>query len=158
VDELILQSHLFSGFPRALNAARAWRALSPTPTSATDDDAERWRARGEATCGAVYGARYERLRESVAALHPSLDEWMVTDGYGKVLGRPALDLPRRELCIVAACAVSGQERQLHSHLRGARNVGVSHEVIVTALEAIADLLGPERTESALRLLDRVSAR
>jgi len=37
-------------------------------------------------------------------------------------------------------------------------VGVPYAVIVAALEAIADLLGPERTESALRLLDRVSAR
>ena len=35
VDELVLQSYLFCGFPRALNAAREWRriALEPPPSS-----------------------------------------------------------------------------------------------------------------------------
>jgi 4-carboxymuconolactone decarboxylase len=158
VEELLLQSHLFCGFPRALNATRQWRGLVPGVPVEPPEDPAHWRARGEATCRAVYGPMYERLRESVAGLHPRLDDWMVADGYGKVLGRPALDLARRELCIVVACAVSGQERQLHSHLRGALNVGASADVVRGSLEAVRDLLGPERTTSALRLLDRVAAR
>ena len=63
---------------------------------------------------------YDRLRENIRHLHPLLDDWMIDEGYGKVLSRPGLDLPRRELCIVAACAATGQDRQLHSHLHGAR--------------------------------------
>jgi 4-carboxymuconolactone decarboxylase len=94
---------------------------------------------------------YERLRENVRDLHPLLDDWMITDGYGKVLSRPGLDLPRRELCIVAACAAAGQDRQLHSHLHGARNVGVAPAVVADAIEAIADLLDEDRVQS-LRLL------
>ena len=35
------------------------------------------------------------------------DAWMIVEGYGKVLSRPQLDLRRRELCIVAACAAAG---------------------------------------------------
>ncbi|HLA13391.1 MAG TPA: hypothetical protein VJZ25_00075, partial [Gemmatimonadaceae bacterium] len=35
VDEIILQSYLFAGFPRALNAARAWRSISDTPAPET---------------------------------------------------------------------------------------------------------------------------
>jgi 4-carboxymuconolactone decarboxylase len=31
VDEVILQSYLFAGFPRTLNAARTWRAVSGLP-------------------------------------------------------------------------------------------------------------------------------
>ena len=54
-------------------------------------------ARGEATCAAVYGPFYERLRLNIRALHPALDAWMIVEGYGKVLGRPGLDLARREL-------------------------------------------------------------
>jgi 4-carboxymuconolactone decarboxylase len=159
IDELVLQSYLFSGFPRALNAAREWRRLSPAPADtenvADPSHASEWLARGEATCGAVYGAMYERLRHNVFELHPALDAIMVMDGYGKVLGRPGLDLPRRELCVVAACAVTGQDRQLHSHFHGALNVGVSPSALADALETLAPALGPDRTRSARLLLARV---
>jgi 4-carboxymuconolactone decarboxylase len=159
IDELVIQSYLFSGFPRALNAAREWRRLAPTPaTGESAADVARgadWMARGEATCAAVYGPMYEKLRQNVFELHPALDAIMVTDGYGKVLGRPGLDLPRRELCIVAACAATGQDRQLHSHLHGAINVGVSVEALGATLDALAPSLGPDRTRSARLLLARV---
>ena len=168
IEELILQSHLFSGFPRTLNAAREWRRQCPVraPSAAAELGAEpressdeeqvsEWRTRGEATCAAVYDGMYEKLRLNVRDLHPLLDEWMVVDGYGKVLGRPGLDLPRRELCIVAACAVTGQDRQLHSHLHGALNVGVDAETLREAVGTLASQLGVERTRSVRLLLDRV---
>ena len=37
VEELLLQTYLFAGFPRALNATREWRRV--VPVSAPDDDA-----------------------------------------------------------------------------------------------------------------------
>ena len=55
------------------------------------------------------------------------------------------------MCIVAACAAAGQDRQLHSHLHGARNVGVAPVVVDDAVEAIAEIIEPERAAS-LRLL------
>src|SRR5881628_329820 len=101
VEEIILQSYLFAGFPRTLNAARAWRAVAARPAPEVDpDDAapnvETWRERGEETCAEVYGDHYEKLRENIRALHPALDEWMIVDGYGKVLSRPGVDLRTRE--------------------------------------------------------------
>ena len=160
VEELVLQSYLFCGFPRALNAAREWRRVSGRPAPASDEAedmsrGEEWRERGELTCAAVYDGMYEKLRLNVRDLHPALDSWMVVDGYGKVLSRPGLDLSRRELCIVAACAAMGQDRQLHSHLRGALNVGVDPAVLGEVLDAIAGLVGPERTRSARLLLARI---
>jgi 4-carboxymuconolactone decarboxylase len=159
VEELLLQSYLFCGFPRALNAAREWRRVSQRTAPASDESddlhAEEWRERGEQTCAAVYGAMYDKLRLNVRDLHPALDNWMVVDGYGKVLARPGLDLGRRELCIVAACAAMGQDRQLHSHLRGALNVGVSAGALDDALDAIAGLIGAERARSAQLLLARI---
>ena len=101
---------------------------------------------------------YDRLRENIRALHPLLDEWMIVEGYGKVLSRPALDLPRRELCIVAACAASKQDRQLHSHLHGALNVGVQPDVIEAAIDAIADLLGDAHAHSVRLLWARVKGK
>jgi 4-carboxymuconolactone decarboxylase len=160
VEEVVLQSYLFCGFPRALNAAREWRRVAGVPAPASDeaDDIERipeWRARGEQTCAAVYGSMYEKLRLNVRDLHPALDAWMVVDGYGKVLSRPGLDLARRELCVVAACAAMEQDRQLHSHLHGALNVGVEPDVIMAAVEAIVELIGDERARSTHLLLARV---
>ena len=159
VDELLLQSYLFSGFPRALNAAREWRRLAPTPTQGEDaadpDRGAEWTKRGEATCAAVYGGMYEKLRRNVFDLHPELDAIMIADGYGKVLGRPGLDLARRELCIAAACAATGQDRQLHSHLHGALNVGVPPAVLMATIETLAPVLGADRANSARLLLARV---
>src|SRR5262245_9213818 len=121
VDELILQSVLMAGYPRALTAAAVWRELvgrsAELLEDGTDfDDHPRWRVRGEATCGTIYGANYDKLRDNVRRLHPALDQWMITEGYGRTLSRPGLDLERRELCVVAQTAVLGADRQLHSHL------------------------------------------
>jgi 4-carboxymuconolactone decarboxylase len=164
IEELLLQSHLFAGFPRALNAMREWRRVQPDIAVAAPAheangsgaaDLATWRADGEATCAAVYGAMYDRLRRNIRILHPLLDDWMITDGYGKVLSRPGLDLARRELCIVAACAAAGQDRQLHSHLHGARNVGVEPDVVDDVIEAVADDIGADRAQAARLLWARV---
>ncbi len=164
VEELILQSHLFSGFPRALNAAREWRRASGRHAPNGDPDADpaparvrAWYARGESTCATVYGDTYERLRANIRALHPALDAWMIVDGYGKVLGRPQLDLRRRELCIVAVCAVGEQDRQLHAHLRGALNAGASADEISDVLDIVAPRLRDETNRRFRLLWDRVRA-
>lgn len=143
VEEVLLQTYLFAGFPRALNGMRAWRDLSGRPAPETDPGGlspDRWAEAGAHTCAVVYGGHYARLRAHVQALHPALDRWMLEEGYGKVLSRPGLDLPRRELCIVAACAATGQRRQLRAHLRGALNAGVLPGVVQGVLEAVATLV------------------
>ena len=163
VEEVVLQSYLFAGFPRALNAAREWRRISGRSAPDTDegedfDQASRWRSEGEATCAIVYGPFYERLRHNIRELHPALDAWMIVEGYGKVLSRQALDLRRRELCIVSACAMARQDRQLHSHLHGAKHAGASPEEVLGAINAVADLLGPDDTRRYHQLFARVLGR
>lgn len=157
VEELLLQTYLFAGFPRALNAMREWRRVHPAVAGATVSP-EPSRTDGEATCERVYGRMYDRLRENIRHLHPLLDDWMITEGYGKVLSRPGLDLPRRELCIVAACAATGQDRQLHSHLHGARNAGASVRAVDAALDVLANVLGPARLPDVKLLWARVRGR
>jgi 4-carboxymuconolactone decarboxylase len=157
VEELLLQTYLFAGFPRALNAMREWRRLEPAAidAAAAGEDPARWRAAGEATCAVVYGTMYDRLRNNIRQLHPRLDDWMIVEGYGKVLSRPGLDLARRELCIIAACAAAGQDRQLHSHLHGALNAGASAAAIDATVGALGDLLGEARSRSVDLLWTRV---
>src|SRR5207248_1669978 len=76
------------------------------------------------------------------ALHPALEDLVLVDAYGKVIGRPGLDLKRRELATVAAIAVLGTAQQLHSHLRGALNTGASAEEVEAVLELVAGDLSP----------------
>ncbi len=162
VEEVILQSYLFAGFPRTLNATREWRRISgrsapdidPDPLHLSPND---WRARGEATCAVVYGPFYAKLRSNIALLHPALDDWMIVEGYGKVLSRPGLDLGRRELCVVAACAAQGQDRQLHSHLHGALHAGAAPGDIEGTLATIADFLTNDDAQRYALLWARVRA-
>jgi 4-carboxymuconolactone decarboxylase len=163
VEEVLLQSYLFAGFPRALNAAREWRRISGLRPPESDpgewfQQAEEWRAQGEATCATVYGPFYERLRHNIRQLHPALDAWMIVEGYGKVLSRQALDLKRRELCIVSACAMARQDRQLHSHLYGALHAGATPAEVAGALDSVADLLGSEDARRYHQLLTRILGR
>jgi 4-carboxymuconolactone decarboxylase len=159
VEECILQSYLFAGFPRCLNAMREWRRVSEAPAPEHEDipgpSLARWRAQGEQTCEIVYGKFYEKLRGNITQLHPALDDWMIVEGYGKILSRPGLELPLRELCIVAACAASGQDRQLHSHLHGALNAGATSEDVAATLEALADIVPADNLSRAQLLLARV---
>ena len=154
VEEMLLQTYLFAGFPRALNAMREWRRVHPT-VSTEPVAREPTRLDGEATCATVYGPMYDRLRDNIRHLHPLLDDWMITEGYGKVLSRPGLDLARRELCIVAACAATLQDRQLHSHLHGARNAGAAVSVVDAVVDSLTDVLGPARLRDVKLLWARV---
>ena len=145
LEETVLASVLYVGFPRALVAMTCWRRHASEPAAGAEaGDYARWRewrARGEATCRAVYGEHYEQLRHHVRALHPELDLWMLVDGYGKTLSRPGLDLARRELCSVALLVSQPAPRQLLAHLRGALNAGAS----------------PAQVDELLALADEVSA-
>jgi 4-carboxymuconolactone decarboxylase len=160
IEELILQTHLFAGFPRGLNAMREWRRASGRRAPERDegerlDATAAWARHGEKTCRTVYGDMYERLRVNIRELHPALDTWMIVEGYGKVLSRPGLDLKRRELCVVAACAVLAQERQLHSHLHGALNAGATAAEVEATLTVVEDMLDASTRQRVALLWSRV---
>ena len=147
VDELLLQSILMVGYPRALVAFGMWRALSEAPAPAADPDASydrvhEWEARGAETCRRIYGSNYGRLRANVRALHPAADTWMLVEGYGRTLSRTGLDLKRRELCTVAQTAVLDTPRQLHAHLCGALNAGATLAEVEGALDCAKDFTTP----------------
>jgi 4-carboxymuconolactone decarboxylase len=114
-----------------------------------------WTKRGEKTCGIVYGANYSRLRDNVRELHPVLDAWMITEGYGRTMARPGLDLLRREFCVVAQTAVLKTPRQLHSHLRGALHAGATFPQIDAVLSVVNPLLSYEQWKAVKELWQTV---
>ncbi len=155
IEELLLQSMLVVGYPLALVAFGAWRGMggpAPVAGDGAEDlahaDWESWAARGAAVCRAVYGRAYHKLLVNLRALHPALEDLVLVDAYGKVIGRPGLDLKRRELCTVATTAVLGTAEQLHSHLRGALNTGASGEEIEAVLRLIGEDLDADQRRVA----------
>ncbi len=139
VEEALLQSYLFLGYPTALNAFGVWREVSGEPAREPSPETGPWEERGAAVCRTVYGGQYEALRANVRRLHPDLERWMVNEGYGRVLGRSGLPLATRELCIAALLAVLDVPRQLYSHLRGALNAGASEAQVGRALAIAAEV-------------------
>ena len=153
VDELLLQSILMVGYPRALLAFGVWRSVSGVRAPSVDEDASyeraaEWEARGVETCRRIYGRNYDRLRENVRELHPAADTWMLVEGYGRTLARPGLDLRRRELCTIAQTAVLETSRQLHSHLRGALNAGAAVADVEAALQTARQFMTPAGWDEA----------
>jgi len=140
--EVMLQSYLFLGFPRMLVAAEqlAEAGLVPGPGNRSirisGDDVAAWLERGQALCRRVYDSNYETLKERVEKMAPEVFLWMELEGYGKVLSRPGLAIVDREMAIVACLIVENRPAQLHSHVRGALNVGASRKLL---LDVVSDL-------------------
>src|SRR6266571_9304632 len=108
IDELLLQSMLVVGYPLTLVAFGVWREVAgPTAKGGhaaeplAHEEWQAWADRGAAVCRAVYGRAYHKLLLNLRALHPALEDLVLVDAYGKVIGRPGLDLKRRELATVA---------------------------------------------------------
>src|SRR3989441_1515049 len=156
IEELLLQSLLVVGYPLALVAFGVWREVAggaaQQPNGAAEQlphhDWEAWAQRGADVCKAVYGRAYHKLLLNLRALHPALEDLVLVDAYGKVIGRPGLDLKRRELCTVATSAVLGTAQQLHSHLRGALNTGATRAEVEAVLAVVEGGLDAEQRRSA----------
>lgn len=150
--ETVLQSYLFVGFPRAIEAFIAVRALLPDAATAWPRavDTDRWRRDGEALCARIYGRNYEKLLGTMRGLSPDLAQWMILEGYGKTLSRPGLDAATREYAVLAILTVTRMWRQLRSHAIGAVNVGGTREGVREAIRLSGPFAGAEAEAEALR--------
>lgn len=124
LDEVLLQLIPFAGYARAINAFAVLQELAPhaPPPSRSRSD---FRRRGEALCRRIYGPVYDRMIGRMRGFHPDLAEWILADGYGRVLSRPGLSIRERELIVVAVLSALRLPKQLESHVRGARRVGAT---------------------------------
>ena len=113
-----------------------------------------FRTEGEVNCKKVYGDKYAKLIQNIFAFSPELSEWLVLEGYGKVLSRAGLSFKERELCIVAVLSVMKFEDQLYSHINGAVKSKASIDEIETVIKNL-DLPGKRKYSGlGLRVLKR----
>ncbi len=128
VEEAILQTLLFAGFPRTIEALKMMRKHFPQPTR-EKHIVDHIKA-GYSTSKIIYGSHHSRLVEVMDELHPDLTRWMIEGGYGRVLSRPGLSLQDREIAVVASLMASGMINQYRAHIRGALYAGVSPDDII----------------------------
>jgi len=142
--EVLLQSHLFAGFPRTVEAASVLAEAGGLGAPEADErEAELPApARGRALFDAIYAEQAASVRAGLAGSHPELARWIEEHAYARVLARPGLEPRLRELCAVAALVTQGQERQLASHVRGAVRLGAEPAEVRAVVEALADLVEP----------------
>lgn len=154
--EAALQLFLVAGFQTSLEAFFQIEDvlhvnLASALESVADGSAVHWHERGLTLQEKVYASNTEKLRRNLTRLSPELSEWTVLVGYGLVLSRPGLETGLRELLEVAVLAARGFERQLHSHLRGALNLGVTPERVELLLDAIAPFMAEDKMLSTRQL-------
>jgi len=151
--ESILQTYLFAGYASTINALIVFNELAPSGDFWQEPDGswEEWTRRGTELCRKIYGSQYDKLVGNMKRLHPDLVDWMITEGYGKVLSRPFLSPRVRELLIVAMTAVLNVQRQFHSHVRGAIHVGATAKE-VAAVYAVAEPYMDTTSVSEMRKL------
>ena len=128
LDETLLQLVPFAGYARAINAFAVLQEIAPHAARPTGKAAD-LRRRGEALCRRIYGPVYERMIARMAGFHPDLADWILADGYGRVLSRPGLPIRARELIVVAVLSALKLPKQLESHVRGALRVGATEREV-----------------------------
>ena len=136
IYETLLQNYLFAGYPSALSSLKILKEYFPKikMPKAADMNLYHFRKMGEVRCRKVYGEKYEKLISNIKKFSPELSEWLVLEGYGKVLGRKGLSFKERELCIAAVLTVMKFEEQLYSHINGAIRAKASMKEIETVIK------------------------
>jgi 4-carboxymuconolactone decarboxylase len=161
IREAILQTYLFAGYASTINAFIVFNRLvqnNSTFLQESNGSIEQWRTRGEELCRKIYGSQFERMVENMNKLHPDLADWMIAEGYGKVLSRPFLTPLVRELLIVAMTAVLNVERQFHSHVRGALHVGATPEQLQEVFHEAKGFMDRSTVPALQKILNQVSSR
>ncbi len=154
--EAALQMFLVAGFQVSLEAFfQIEEICQSTPASACEEieteSASRWHERGLALQKRVYARNTDKLRRNLLRLSPELSQWTVLVGYGLVLSRPGLEAGLRELLEAAVFTAQGFPRQLHSHFRGALNLGETAERVDLLLDAIEPFVAEDKMLSARQL-------
>jgi 4-carboxymuconolactone decarboxylase len=160
LEEIILQSHLFLGFPAMIEAARIFadvagkdRKGNNLPGAYSERDCRDWNRKGTAKIKHIYGPAFDRLVRYINSFSPQILTWMINDGYGQVLSRPGASFSLRELSVIGTLTVTSYENQLGAHLRGTLNVGVEPALIRKTIRNCRFFCSDDNIRTAIHLLN-----
>lgn len=153
IYETILQTYLFCGFPATIEALKLFKKhFSNFRIEYHRYNLEKYQKSGVANCKLIYKKNFKKLISNMAFVSPELKEWMIIEGYGKVLGRKNLSLKERELINVSILSSRYFENQLYSHLKGCLNLGISKKDIIQILLEIKHVCKERNFSKTLKLL------
>jgi len=154
--ECILQSYLFCGFPAAIESLKIFRQhFSDFLVKKSSYDPDKFKADGKINCKLIYKKNYKKLIENMNYFSPDLKEWMIIEGYGKVLSRKRLSLLEREYVNVSILCTRLYVNQLHSHMKGCIHLGASTEDLSELLMYIKDDISECNFNEAAHLLEKL---
>jgi alkylhydroperoxidase/carboxymuconolactone decarboxylase family protein YurZ len=166
--EAILQTHLFAGYPRCLNALAAFKDAckkAGNPLSGEiklrehvleGDDMALFRKRGKELFDAIYKDKADQIDRFAKSNSPDIADWAIVEGYGRVLARDVLKPRTRSLCIVAALIPLDVTPQLKGHVQGALNTGSTPDQLWKLLDVVSRLFNEgAETRGAKRTFEEV---
>jgi alkylhydroperoxidase/carboxymuconolactone decarboxylase family protein YurZ len=166
--EAIVQTHLFAGYPRALNALGQFKdACKKAGNPLTGeiklrdhplegDDVALFRKRGRELFDKIYGEKADQVDRYARSNSPDLGDWAVVEGYGRVLTRGVLNERQVSLCIVGALVPLDVSPQLKGHVQGALNTGSTADQLWKLLDVTSRLFTEgHETRSAKKTFEDV---
>ncbi len=152
IYETLLQTYLFAGFPCALISLKIASEFFPF-SKLTTKSLNSHKNVGLVNCKKIYGRKFNKLIKNVEEFSPELSEWLIAEGYGKVMGRKELSLKEREMSIVAMLCSMKYESQLYSHINGAFILKNSREKIRALIINLEIIGGKGVTNFGLRVFN-----
>ena len=154
LEETLLQSVLFCGYPRAVTAfehlGEVWPATT-APAGGGLPQAEQGPA-GKALFAGIYGQNEAAVRAMLTTFHTDFHDFVLEAAYGRILTRPHLGPRVREVLAVAVLAAQDQLRQFVAHARGALHFGSN---LAELRETLVSVFGETtQVEAWLGRLDR----
>lgn len=157
VYETILQTYLFAGFPSAIVSLKTTNDFFPVKKKKFIDEKTSKKdtiKEGIKTCKKIYGQKFYKLMSNISSYSPELADWLVIEGYGKVLSRKGLNLSERELSIISILTVQKFESQLYSHINGAFRQKINRKKIKKVIINLELLGNKSYTKFGLNIFNK----
>lgn len=156
IYETIIQIYLFCGFPATIEALKHFNIVFPEfKKNHSEFDLNQYSKIGQNNCRKIYRSNYDKLLDNFYSLSPDLKDWMIIEGYGKVMGRTGLSLKERELINVTVLATNYYEHQLYSHIKGAINTGSGYNIIESIIRQTSIFNKSGNVKRSLKILDSI---
>lgn len=155
IYEALLQNYLFCGFPNALFFLKRFQHLTNFKPKKYKSDFNQLKEKGIKTSKKIYGNKLPKLISNVKKFSPELSEWLIIEGYGKVISRPTLSIKEREACIISVLSVQMFEEQLKSHLFGGLKNGLTPKMIERLISNLTEIGCEKEKLFALKVFNKI---
>jgi 4-carboxymuconolactone decarboxylase len=103
----------------------------------------------------ISGKRYSTAKTALAELAPDLEDMLNEVVFGRIWGRPGLELKMRSAITIAALTAMQRLPQLKGHIANGLNAGLTKDEIIEILMQMAFYAGVPTAVNAFQLAKEV---